>query len=62
MAATLYRDAAFADGRSADLQKGMSLLVEERTIAWMGPTDGMPDPGPDTRVVDAGGATIVPSM
>jgi len=62
MSSILYRDAAYADARSGSLQRGMSLHVEDRTIAWMGPTGEEPDPGPDTTVIDAGGATIVPAM
>ncbi|MCB2224671.1 MAG: amidohydrolase family protein [Actinobacteria bacterium] len=62
MATTLYRDAAYADARSDRLQLGVSLLVEGRTIAWLGPDGGEPDPGPDATIVDAGGATIVPAM
>jgi len=62
MATTLYRDAAFADARSPELQIGISLLVEGRTISWMGPSGEEPDPGPGATIIDAGGATIVPAM
>ena len=58
---TLYRDAALADGRSAEPELGVSILVEDGHIAWIRPTDGEEDAG-DARVVDAGGATIVPGM
>jgi imidazolonepropionase-like amidohydrolase len=58
---TLYRDAAFTDARSPILQRGVSVLVDGGTITWMGPSDDEPDPG-TARVVDAGGATIVPGM
>lgn len=58
----LYRNAALADGRSATLQVGMSVLVEAGRIAWIRPHDDEPDPGPGTTVVDAGGTTIVPGM
>jgi imidazolonepropionase-like amidohydrolase len=61
MSSVLYRDAAFADARSDRLTLGVSLLVEEGTIAWMGPTADEPEAG-GARVVDAGGATVVPSM
>ncbi len=61
MPRTLYRDAAFADGRSADLTLGVSVLVEDGRIAWIRPTDSEPDPG-DAGVVDAGGTTLVPGM
>jgi len=60
----LYRDAAMADGRSDRLRLGVSVLVQDRTIAWIRPTDGEDDPGPPDglEVVDASGATIVPGM
>jgi imidazolonepropionase-like amidohydrolase len=62
LTATLYRDAALTDARSDRLEVGMSMLVEDRTIVWIRPTGGEPDPGPGTRVVDAGGSVIVPAM
>ena len=61
-ARTLYRDAALADGRSSDLQVGISVYVENRRIRWIRPFD---DEGPvadGTDVVDASGSTIVPGM
>lgn len=58
---TLYRDAALTDARSPHLQVGVSVLVSDGAIEWMGPSDSEPDPG-DARVVDAGGTTIIPSM
>ena len=62
MAPTLYRDAAFTDAHSPQLQVGISLLVEDRTISWMGPAGEEPDPGAGATVIDAGGTTIVPAM
>lgn len=64
MTRTLYRDAALADGRSAHLQIGVSLLVDTGRIAWIRPSDSELDTGPaeDLEVVDASGATIVPGM
>jgi len=58
---SLYRDAALADGRSATLQRGVSVLVDGATISWIRPRDGEEDPG-DADVIDAAGATIVPGM
>jgi imidazolonepropionase-like amidohydrolase len=58
---TLFRDAALADGRSATLQRGVSVLVGAGLIRWIRPVDGEEDPG-DAEVVDAAGATIVPGM
>ena len=58
---TLYRDAALADGRSATLQVGVSVLVEDGRIVWIRPSDGEDDGG-GAEVIDAGGATIVPGL
>ncbi|MDP9468490.1 MAG: amidohydrolase family protein [Chloroflexota bacterium] len=57
----LYRDAALADGRSASLQRGVSVLVDGGVIRWIRPVGGEDDPG-DAEVIDASGATIVPGM
>jgi imidazolonepropionase-like amidohydrolase len=57
----LYRDAALADGRSAQLQLGVSVLVDDGRIAWIRPSDSEED-ARDADVIDAGGATIVPGM
>ena len=57
----LYRDGALADGRSATLQRNVSILVEDGRIAWIRPTGGEED----TRgaiVIDSAGATFVPGM
>jgi len=59
---TLYRDGAFADGRSDRLQVGVSLLVTDGRIAWVRPSD---DEGPipsAAEIVDASGSTIVPGL
>lgn len=58
----LYRDAALADGRSAQLSVGVSVLVVDGRIVWIRPAS---DEGPlpdGCEVVDAGGTTIVPGM
>ena len=57
----LYRDAAFTDARSAELQHGWSVLVVDGRIEFLGPEDDV-FAASSVRVVDAGGATIVPSM
>lgn len=61
---TLFRGAALADGRSARLQRDISILVEDGTIAWIRPRDAEGPTGPrrDLEVVDASGATIVPGF
>lgn len=61
MAATLYRDAALADGTSASLQLHVSVLVRDDRIVWIRPLDGEEDAG-DAAVVDCSGASIVPGM
>jgi imidazolonepropionase-like amidohydrolase len=55
----LIRDACLADGHSPTLQVGVSLLIEDGRIAWISPDEA--DPG-DARVLDGGGATIVPAF
>ena len=57
----LYRDGALADGRSATLQRNVSILVEDGAIAWIRPTGGEEDTSGAT-VVDATGAVFVPGM
>ena len=55
----MIRDACLADGHSATLQVGVSLLIEDGRIASVSPEDA--DPG-DAEVLDGGGATIVPAF
>ena len=62
MHSTLYRDAALADGRSARLQVGVSLLVEGGRIRWIRPADEDGECPPGCEVIDAGGTTIVPGL
>ena len=57
----LYRDGALADGRSATLQRNVSILVEDGRIAWIRPTGGEEDAGGAT-VIDSAGATFIPGM
>src|SRR5688500_8818195 len=56
-----YCDGALADGRSASLERNVSILVEDGTIAWIRPAGGEDDPG-DATVVDCAGATFVPGL
>lgn len=58
----LYRDGAMADGRSAQLRRGVSVLVEDDRISWIRPTEDEGERPADCEVVDAGGSTIVPGM
>jgi imidazolonepropionase-like amidohydrolase len=55
----LIRDACLANGHSATLHVGVSLMIENGRIAWVSPEES--DPG-DAEVVDGGGATIVPAF
>jgi imidazolonepropionase-like amidohydrolase len=57
----LYRDGALADGRSATLQRNVSILVDGGVIAWIRPTGGEEDSSGAT-IVDCAGATFVPGM
>ncbi len=59
---TVYRHAAVADGTGPDLQLDQSLIVSDGVITWLGHDDVMPAPPADARVIDAGGATIVPGL
>jgi imidazolonepropionase-like amidohydrolase len=58
----LYRDGAMADGRSAQLRLGVSVLVEDDRISWIRPTGNEGERPADCEVIDAGGSTIVPGM
>lgn len=63
MGATLYRDAAFADGRGPDLRLGLSLLVDGGRVVRMAMGDEGPiRPPAGCEVVDASGCTIVPGF
>jgi len=59
---TLYRDAALADGRSPQLQVGVSLLEEDGRVRWIRPSGEEGQYPPGCEVVDAGGTTIVPGL
>lgn len=62
MRSVVYRDGALADGRSAQLQLGVSILVEGDRISWIRPTENEGALPRDCLLVDAGGSTIVPGM
>jgi imidazolonepropionase-like amidohydrolase len=59
---TLYRSAAVAHGTGPDLVLERSVLVEDGMIVWMGHDDEAPDVAGIDRLIDAGGATIVPGL
>lgn len=58
---TLYRNAALADGTRPDLVLNQSILLRGGHIVWMGPDDELGSTQA-ARVIDAGGATVVPGM
>jgi imidazolonepropionase-like amidohydrolase len=58
----LYRDAALADGTGPGLRKDVSVLVDRGRVVWIRPVSEEPELPANARVVDAGGATIVPGM
>jgi imidazolonepropionase-like amidohydrolase len=58
----VYRDAALADGRSARLRLGVSVLVAGGRVGWIRPAADEGGLAPDCEVVDAGGTTIVPGL
>ncbi len=60
-APVLFRGAALADGRSASIQRNVSVLVQDGIVAWIRPVDGE-EAASGATVVDAAGATIVPGM
>lgn len=58
----VFRQAAVADGTGPDLLLDRTVVVRAGRITWMGPDGEAPEPPTDARVIDAGGATIVPGM
>lgn len=60
-APVLFRGVALVDGRSATIQRNLSVLVQDGHVAWIRPVDGE-EAAPGVAVVDAAGATIVPGM
>ncbi|HET9897538.1 MAG TPA: amidohydrolase family protein [Streptosporangiaceae bacterium] len=62
MTAVVYRDGALADGRSATLRLGVSVLVENDRISWIRPGSDEGELPGGCEIVDAGGSTIVPGL
>lgn len=58
----IYRDAAIADGLSPHLSLHQTIVVDDGRISWLGHDDEAPEPTGPARVVDAGGAVVVPGM
>jgi imidazolonepropionase-like amidohydrolase len=61
-AQTLYTGAALADGRGPGLVSDVSIAVTDGVITGIYTGGEEPQPGADTTVVDASGATIVPGF
>jgi imidazolonepropionase-like amidohydrolase len=62
MTSVIYAGGAMADGRSAQLRLGVSILVENGKISWIRPAEDEGDRPADCEYVDAGGTTIVPGL
>lgn len=56
----IYRHAAVVEG--AELILDQTILVADDRLAWMGHDDEAPVATGDARVIDAGGATVVPGL
>jgi imidazolonepropionase-like amidohydrolase len=63
-ARVIYRNASLVDGRSAQVQRRISVFVSGGRIGWIRPSDSEGDPGPSSglQIYDATGATIVPGL
>jgi imidazolonepropionase-like amidohydrolase len=59
--AYVIRGCAVTDARSGVLAHDQSVVVTDRTIAWMGPDDQTPVPA-GARIIDGSGSTLVPAM
>ncbi len=59
---TLYRHSAIADGTSAQLALNQSILVDDGRIMWIGDDDSLTEADDVDRIIDAGGATVVPGL
>lgn len=62
MGRTVYRETAVVDHDRGELRTDTTVVVEDGHIAWIGPTDAEPDPGPDAEVIDCAGSTAVAGM
>ncbi|MCU1489631.1 MAG: Amidohydrolase, partial [Acidimicrobiaceae bacterium] len=59
----LVREVCIADGRSPNLIRNMSILVEDGVISWIRPTVEEGELlDTELEIIDASGATAVPSM
>lgn len=59
---TLYRDAALADGTRPEVRAGISILVADDRIEWIGDAADEPELAEGTDVVDASGSAVIPGM
>lgn len=58
----IYRHAAVADVANDQLLLDQTLHVDAERLVWLGPDDAAPTPRENSRVIDAGGATVVPGL
>lgn len=58
----LYRHTAIAHGTGPDLELDHAIHVIDNRIVWIGPDEEVPALDAATRVIDAGGAAVVPGM
>ena len=58
----LIRGGALFDGTGAPSLTDAAVLLEGGTIRYVGPAAGAPARGPDVRVIDATGCTILPGL
>jgi imidazolonepropionase-like amidohydrolase len=56
----VYRHAAVVDVTGDQLLLDQTLCVDADELVWLGPDDAAPSPPEKSRVIDAGGATVVP--
>jgi imidazolonepropionase-like amidohydrolase len=58
----LYRDTALADGTGPELRVGMSIVVADDRIEWIGEVADEPRFAEDVVVVDASGSTVIAGL
>lgn len=59
---TIFTNARLIDGTGAGAVEDATVVVNGREIAWCGPAAEAPSPGPNDRVVDLGGRTVMPGL
>lgn len=59
---TVYRNAAVATALGPELLLDQTLVTDGDRLVWLGHDDDAGQPDADARVIDAGGATVVPGL